>query len=39
LEFVPFANLQAEIESDNKIEVYNSGSFAVQFRLQVWYIN
>ena len=37
-EFVPFANLQAEIESDNKIEVYNSGSGACQFRLQVWYI-
>ncbi len=38
-EFVPFADLQAEIESDNKIEVYNSSSGAVQFRLQVWYIN
>ena len=38
-EFVPFADLQAEIESDNKIEVYNSSSGACQFRLQVWYIN
>ena len=37
-EFVPFANLQAEIENDNKIEVYNSSSGACQFRLQVWYI-
>ena len=37
-EFVPFADLQAEIESDNKIEVYNSSSGACQFRLQVWYM-
>jgi hypothetical protein len=37
-EFVPFADLQAEIENDNKIEVYNSSSGACQFRLQVWYI-
>jgi hypothetical protein len=38
-EFVPFAGLQAEIESDNKIEIYNSISAACQFRLQVWYVN